>query len=267
MDKTLKPGQHVIVALRKMIASGELADGARIGEIATAERLGVSRMPVRTALRALEQEGLVVQLGARGYAARGPTAEQIDGAIEVRGVLEGLAARIVASRPAGKDFRNSLSRSIETGDALFAKGSLVSDDLERFYDYNIGFHDLLVRESGNQAIAIALSRNNHLPFASAAALALDWQEPSTQFRHLLNAHEQHKDVADAILGGRPDDAERHMRHHARASVSSASVFERFGIELQLSRQRPVSVAPGPVEASRIPASRMADPLMTGASSG
>jgi GntR family transcriptional regulator of vanillate catabolism len=250
MEKRLKPGQRVIVALRRMIASGELADGVRIGEIATAERLGVSRMPVRTALRALEQEGLVVQLGARGYAARGPTAKQIDGAIEVRGVLEGLAARIVASRPVGQTLANSLSRNIDVGDTLFAKGFLVGDDLERFYDYNIGFHDLLVRESGNQAIAAALSRNNHLPFASAAALALDWEDPSTQYRHLLNAHEQHKEVADAILSGRPDDAERHMRHHARASVSSASVFERFGIELQLSQQRPVPISSSPIRASR-----------------
>jgi len=53
-----KPGQRVMVALRHMIVTGEIADGARIAEIPTAERLGVSRMPVRTALRALALRAL-----------------------------------------------------------------------------------------------------------------------------------------------------------------------------------------------------------------
>jgi GntR family transcriptional regulator of vanillate catabolism len=232
MEKRMKPGQRVVVALRKMIASGELADGARIAEIATAELLGVSRMPVRTALRTLEQEGLVVKLGARGYAARGPTATQIDGAIEVRGVLEGLAARIVASRPIAPGFARRLDACLKTGTALFEKGHLEEGDLERFYRYNLDFHDLLVNESGNRAIEIALSRNNHLPFASAAALALDWNDLAGEYRHLLAAHREHLAVGEAVLAGRADDAEQLMRHHARASVGNRSVFERFGIELQ-----------------------------------
>ena len=173
MEKPIKPGQYVLIALRKMIASGELADGARIAEISTAELLGVSRMPVRTALRALEQEGLVVKLGARGYAARGPTSTQIADAIEVRGVLEGLAARTVASTKITPTFTKRLKACLKNGDELFEKGHLAEGDLERFYDYNVEFHDLLVEASNNQAIAAALSRNNHLPFASAAALALD----------------------------------------------------------------------------------------------
>lgn len=229
----MKPGQRVIVALRKMIASGELADGARIAEIATAERLGVSRMPVRTALRTLEQEGLVIRLGARGYAARGPTASQIDGAIEVRGVLEGLAARIVASRPVAPDLARRLNACLRDGDLLFEKGHLDEADLERFYSYNLAFHDLLVAGSANQAIAIALSRNNHLPFASAAALALDWDDLAAEYDHLLAAHRQHLAVAAAILEGRADEAEHLMRHHARASVGTRSIFERFGVELQM----------------------------------
>lgn len=233
MESRMKPGQRVIVALRKMIASGELADGTRIAEIATAERLGVSRMPVRTALRTLEQEGLVVRLGARGYAARGPTATQIDGAVDVRGVLEGLAARIVASRPVPPTLGRRLTACLKQGDALFLKGHLVDGDLERFYDYNLLFHDLLVSGSTNQAIAIALARNDHLPFASAASLALDWDDLDSEYHHLLSAHRQHVAVAAAILSGKADEAERLMRQHARTSVGSASVFERFGIELQI----------------------------------
>ena len=60
-----KPGQLVLIALRKMIASGELAAGERLMEIPTAELFGVSRMPVRMAFRTLEQEGLLVRFGGR----------------------------------------------------------------------------------------------------------------------------------------------------------------------------------------------------------
>lgn len=85
-----KPGQRVLAELRKLIASGELAAGERIVEIPTAERLQVSRMPVRIALRTLEQEGLLCKTG-RGYRVRAVTREDIAGAVEVRGVLEGLS--------------------------------------------------------------------------------------------------------------------------------------------------------------------------------
>lgn len=84
-----KPGQMVLVALRKMIASGELAAGERLMEVPTAELFGVSRMPVRMAFRTLEQEGLLVRFGGRGFQVRSVSADDIAGAVEVRGVLEG----------------------------------------------------------------------------------------------------------------------------------------------------------------------------------
>lgn len=230
MEQRIKPGQKVIVALRRMIASGELRDGERIGEIATAARLGVSRMPVRTALRALEQEGLVVKLGARGYAARGITAVQVEGAIEVRGVLEGLAARRLALLGLDRSTEKALTACLAQGDALFAKGHLAEGDLELFYAYNLRFHDLLTVACGNPAIGIALARNNHLPFASAAALALDWEDLVAGFAHLDGAHREHHAVIDAIRDQRADDAERLMRAHAQAAVGASRLFERLGSE-------------------------------------
>jgi GntR family transcriptional regulator of vanillate catabolism len=229
MEKRLKAGQHVIVSLRRMIAVGEFKDGERIGEIATAELLGVSRMPVRTALRALEQEGLVVKLGGRGYAARSVTATQIKAAIEVRGVLEGLSARLIAER--GLEPREDviLVKILETGDLLFEKGYLVDGDLERYHDYNIQFHDFLVEACRNQAIRIALTRNNHLPFASASALFFEWNDPF-EYRRLRSAHRQHYLVVDAIRRADAEEAERAMRAHASAAIGSIGRFERLGIE-------------------------------------
>lgn len=219
MTEVMKPGQRVLFALRKMIVSGEIPDGERIAEIATAERFGVSRMPVRTALRTLEQEGLVAKLGRRGYAARGPSPAQIEDAIEVRGVLEGLAVRLIATRPIATGFARKLKACLAEGDALFAEPKFAPEHIDRFYSYNLAFHDLLLDASGNRAIGVALARNNHLPLASAAALALDWRDLAAARRYLQAAHEEHLAVAEAILEGRADEAEQRMRQHARAALN------------------------------------------------
>jgi GntR family transcriptional regulator, vanillate catabolism transcriptional regulator len=221
----MKPGQRVLMALRKMIASGEIKSGERIAEIPTAAALGVSRMPVRTALRSLEQEGLVVRLGARGYAARGVSNGQIRDAIEVRGVLEGFAARRLAERGASAKTRQRLAALIEEGEALFASGQLCAEDLDRYAAYNLAFHDTLVAAAGNVAVETALARNNFEPFAGAGALALDLTDLAAEYEHLLAAHRQHKAVLDAIERGEPVAAEQIMRDHALAAVRNAKVFE------------------------------------------
>jgi GntR family transcriptional regulator of vanillate catabolism len=230
--KPVKPGQHVIISLRRMIAEGALKPGERIAEIATAQALGVSRMPVRTALRALEIEGLVVKLGARGYAARSITASDVHGAIEVRGVLEGLAARRLATRGLSPAEEADFAACLARGEELFAKGHLADGDLDLFYAYNLAFHDLLNTASGNPSIAQALARNNHLPFASASALALDWSDRPSEYAHLLSAHRAHCDVVEAILRRDPDAAETMMRDHAQAAVGSKQVFSRLGVRGQ-----------------------------------
>ena len=114
-----KPGQLVLVALRKMIASGELVAGERLMEIPTAQLFGVSRMPVRMAFRTLEQEGLLVPFGGRGYQVRSVSPSDIAGAVEVRGVLEGLAARQAAEQGLSAEARATLERCLVEGDQLF----------------------------------------------------------------------------------------------------------------------------------------------------
>jgi GntR family transcriptional regulator of vanillate catabolism len=207
-----------------MIADGSIKPGDRIAEIPTAEALGVSRMPVRTALRALEHEGLVVKLGARGYTPRAVDAATITGAIEVRGVLEGLAARRVAERRLTAAEAARLDALLAEGDALFAKGHLADGDLDGFYRYNLAFHDLLIAASGNPSIALALGRNNHLPFASAAALALDWDDLENEYHLLLAAHREHRAVVEAIRQGDAERAEQLMRGHAAVAIANRRAF-------------------------------------------
>ncbi|WP_395396568.1 GntR family transcriptional regulator [Novosphingobium sp. BL-8A] len=225
-DGRLKPGQHVIISLRRMIVEGAFRPGDRIAEIATAETLGVSRMPVRTALRALEAEGLVEKLGARGYTPRAISSADVHGAIEVRGVLEGLAARRLASRGLTAAEEKRFADCLAEGEAIFASGTLGHGDVDRFHDYNLSFHNLMVEASGNSSISQALARNDHLPFASAVAFTLD-EEPANEFAHLRSAHREHEAVVAAIRRMDAEAAERAMRDHARAALSSERPFRRF----------------------------------------
>src|SRR5688572_30195727 len=84
--------------LREMILAGELPAGERIAELAIVERLGVSRTPIRAALMRLEQEGLLEGLPNGGYAVRTFSERDVADAIELRGTIEGLAARLAAER-------------------------------------------------------------------------------------------------------------------------------------------------------------------------
>jgi GntR family transcriptional regulator of vanillate catabolism len=211
-----RTGQRVLVTLRRMISAGELAAGERLAEIPLAERLGVSRMPVRMAFRELEQEGLLVRAGARGFAVRAVSPAQIIGAVEVRGVLEGLAARLLAERGADAAVLQTLADCLRRGDALLEKGHFLEADAPLYLEMNIGFHAAILEASANPAILEALSRNDHLPFASVKALAIDRHNLGAEYKRLNYAHMQHHAIVEAIAAGQGARAEALMREHAHA---------------------------------------------------
>ncbi|WP_116894377.1 MULTISPECIES: GntR family transcriptional regulator [Pseudomonas syringae group] len=233
-----KPGQTVLVALRKMIASGELAAGERLMEVPTAELFGVSRMPVRMAFRTLEQEGLLVPFGGRGFQVRSISPIEIAGTVDVRGVLEGLAARQMAERGVTQEARDELEACLVQGDALFEKGHVTEDDLEVYHDMNMRLHRVIVKGSGNRAIADALSRNDHLPFASVTALAVDRDNLIREYRRFNFAHMQHHAVVDALVNGQGARAEAIMREHANATLRYAEIFGAGQNERMKVIQRP-----------------------------
>ena len=93
-------GVRALLSLRELLLSGEFPPGTRMSELPLVERLGVSRTPLRLALSTLEHEGLLENLEGGGYAVREFTMDEIHDAIELRGVLEGTAARFAAERGA-----------------------------------------------------------------------------------------------------------------------------------------------------------------------
>src|SRR5437762_5152426 len=137
---------RAIVRIREMILRGELGPGERVAEAPLAELLGMSRTPVRQALPVLAQEGLLTEHQTRGYVVRGFSTADVLDAIDLRGVLEGLAARRVAERGASRTLLQALRVCLAEGDQILAEGH-VADKFEALYvDMNVRFHQLIVGE-------------------------------------------------------------------------------------------------------------------------
>src|SRR5689334_22205026 len=112
--------QHTraLVRLREMILRGELSPGQRVAEAPLAEMLGISRTPVRQALPVLAREGLLTEHSTRGFVVRGFSVADILDAIDLRGLIEGMAARRVAENGASAEFLNTLRACLNEGDEL-----------------------------------------------------------------------------------------------------------------------------------------------------
>ncbi len=205
--------KNVALRLREMILRGELPPGKRLAEEALAARLGVSRTPIRQALPALAREGLLAAAGRRGYVVRAFSPQDVLDAIETRGVLEGLAARRVAERGATPELIGSLKACLSEGDAILARRRLEVADESRYSEMNGRFHALIVEGAASRIVAEALARNDHVPFASATAVAFS-RDPAQLLPVLIYAHRQHHAIVQALENREGARAEALMREHA-----------------------------------------------------
>lgn len=216
---------NVLVRLRKLIMDGDIAPGEKLAEIPISERLGVSRTPIRLAFRTLEQEGLLRKREKRGYLVREVTPEDIQCAVEVRGALEGLAARRLAKKGISEAAKNVLQSCLEDGNNLLAKGYIAEEDFECWSALNSKFHRTIIDASDSLPAADAIARNNHLPFASFDSLVFDTKDLVREYEKLRFAHIQHQLLFEALLENDGARAEMLMREHAYVGLRYAKALE------------------------------------------
>ena len=210
-----KRQDQVIYKLRGMILQGDLPPGQRLAEIPLASELGVSRTPVRRALAMLAQEGLVSESESRGYIVREFSLQEVLDAIDLRGVLEGYAARLVAERGASRGLIRELALCLERGDVLFERDKLAQGDDLRYAEMNVRFHQLIVDAAGHMPLSHAIAINDKVPFASAEAAAFDKDNLilKSSFELLKYAHRQHHAIVHALEKGEGARVEALMREH------------------------------------------------------
>ena len=205
---------RVAQRIRELIVEGVLPPGTRVAEAGIAERLGVSRTPVRNALPALASEGLLEPAGKRGYAVRNFTVEDSYRATEIRCLLEGYAARALAVLPERAAIVAALRQILEQGDAILAKGHVSEDDEEAYAALNGRFHDVIMSGVGDPLLSDLIQRVYSVPFVAPKTVASKRIPLDEIYPILTSGHRQHHAIVDAIEAGQADVAEMLMRAHS-----------------------------------------------------
>jgi GntR family transcriptional regulator, vanillate catabolism transcriptional regulator len=214
---------RALIRLREMILRGKLAPGQRVAEAPLAGMLGMSRTPVRQALPVLAQEGLLAEHETRGYIVRGISIADILDAIDLRGVLEGLAARRVAEHGASHTLLDALRVCLADGDNILGKGRVAESDEALFADMNARFHQLIVAEARNPTLEQALERISRIPFAAPQAVAFDKTSLDRMYELLSYAHQQHHYIVAALERRESARAEALMREHTNSVKESLNL--------------------------------------------
>lgn len=201
--------------LREMILAGELPAGARIAELAIVQRLGFSRTPIRAALVRLEQEGLLDALPNGGYAVKTFSECDVSDAIELRGTLEGLSARLAAERGVTAEVLSRARQCLRAIDAVLSPFALNDEAFASYVTLNEQFHALLNDLAGSSVIAKELERVCSMPFASPSGFVVVQTNGPKARDMLMVAQDQHWQVLDAIERREGARAEGLMREHSR----------------------------------------------------
>jgi GntR family transcriptional regulator, vanillate catabolism transcriptional regulator len=229
----------VTTRLREMILAGDLPPGERLLEIPFAQRLGVSRTPLRLALGELEKEGLLERLPTRGFRVREFPLEQVANAIDVRGVLEGMAARIVAEHGVDTATRRALEQCLAEGRVLTATPHGGVIDPVQWAAMNARFHWAIVRAARNPALTSALEHNERIPMAAAAAITFNSAVQEVAYPLLRRAQEDHVNILQALTRREGARAEALLREHAYRSRENKRLLLP-----RMQQQRGTPPAPG-----------------------
>jgi len=195
-------------ALREAILDGRIPAGARLRQIELADRLGISRTPIREALGRLQYEGLVSLEPGGGVTVAVLDLEGAAALYDVREVLDGLAARLAAQR-AGKADLARLERTLGAMRRCLARG-----EANQWFTAHVAFHDAIFAASGNGRLG-ALATIVRQSIQRFHPLLLRTE------RRLEAANDEHRGIHEAIAGRRAEEAERRARAHivnARAIV-------------------------------------------------
>lgn len=203
----------VFDVLMNAIMSGQLSPGERLLEVQLAEEMGVSRTPVREAIRRLELEGFVVMLPRKGAYVAGLSIDDVENVYEIRTALETLAVRLAAQRMVDEDYRR-LDELVERMQATWQEG-----DVDAWVKLDANFHELLYRFSRNDRL-VQLMSNVMEQISRYRILSL----ANVEVRH--NSLAEHQEVISALrLRDSEEAAAAAARHIENTKLSLVKMLE------------------------------------------
>ncbi len=200
IDEYLPLREVVFKTLRNAIIQGEFQPGERLMEITLAKKLGVSRTPVREAIRMLELEGLVVMIPRKGAEVANITVKDLKDALEVRMALESLSVRLACERIDEEGKEELKSACMKFKEAINSK--LVPAIVEA----DEHFHNVIYKASKNPKL-INMAQNLR---EQVYRYRVEYVKDFSYHDNLIREHDQ---ITMAILKGDKESAERIMDEH------------------------------------------------------
>ena len=211
--------EAVCEALRDAIRKGVLEPGERLMEVQVAEELGISRTPVREAIRKLEQEGYVIMMPRRGTYVADVSESDVKEIFEIRSALEALATGLAARRIEQEELETLQSLLFEI------EGYIKQKDIEKIVETDIKFHGLLYQVSRNERLVNIIS---NLKEQLARFRTLSMSYPGRLYETL----EEHSEMVEAIANGdvsaARDAAEHHMERAEKTLLKALRRQQRRG---------------------------------------
>lgn len=223
---------RTLLTLRELLFKGEFQPGERLSELALVARLGVSRTPIRLALDRLAHEGLLEPSPSGGFLVREFTLEDIWDAIEMRGVLEGTAARLAAERLESIAELQTIKEIQQQMDEI---ANNTFDSFAHYMDLNGEFHKELVRLAKSPMLERTWNHLTALPFAAPSAGV--YPRANAPYKELaITGWHQHHAILEALEKRQGTRAEALAREHSNQA--------RRHLEVVLSEGRFASFLPG-----------------------
>ena len=227
---------RALLQMRELLLRGAFRPGERLREIPLAARLKVSRTPLRLVLDRLEQEGLLAARPTGGFVAAEFTVNDIHDAIEIRGMLEGTAARLAAERLEKPEELEPVRTCLGRIDRLLQRWASGTDALARYITLNEEFHELLLDLAKSPMLRRAVARAVALPFASPNAFILGHAQKKEGREVVMISQMHHRAIVDAITNRETTRAESLAREHSRLA--------RTSLEMVLKDKRAFTQVPG-----------------------
>jgi GntR family transcriptional regulator, vanillate catabolism transcriptional regulator len=232
-DRSVSQTVRAQLALRDMILSGRLRPSERISELQAVEITGVSRTPVRLALVRLEDEGLLQAIPSGGFMVKAFSERDILDSIELRGTLEGLAARFAAERGVSARDLEPLKQCLADLDQLVRQDPVSVEAFSAYVTMNARFHALLTELSGSAPVIRQIDRVSSMPFASPSGFVMAQSSLPEAHQILLIGQDHHRIVVDAIENREGTRAEAVMREHSRLAARNLRLVLRSRGHLDL----------------------------------
>lgn len=198
---------NVTEILREQLLQGEFPPNTRLQETALAERMQVSRTPIRESLRVLAKDGLLDYAPNRGYSVRPFSLDDIVAAFRVRSVLEGLGCRLIAERGMSDNLKQSLLKTLDQGEELLQSGQLERGEYDEWREMNKDFHLAILMETENDLLVRFAKASRNIPIVFNGSFK--WYT----LRAFQRAQDHHQAIYSAMLNQQPDRADFMMQEH------------------------------------------------------